>query len=85
MSPPYPQSAYALLLRLRDDPAAVATEVRAIQNAITDVLNLIAADLELDRVRGLGQDEMSADQRRDLIDAQNWKRSDALATLTRKP
>ena len=85
MSPPYSQSAYALLLRLRDDPAAVATEVRAIQNAITDVLNLIAADLELDRVRGLGQDEMSADQRRDLIDAQNWKRSDALATLTRKP
>jgi hypothetical protein len=85
MSHPYPESAHALLLRLRDSPAAVAAELRAIQEAIPDVLNLIDADLELDRVRGLGQDEMSADQRRDLVDAQNWKRTDALVALTRKP
>jgi hypothetical protein len=49
------------------------------------VLNLIEADLELDRVRGLGHDEMSADQRRDLLDTQDWKRTDALVALTRKP
>jgi hypothetical protein len=85
MSHPYPESAHSLLLRLRDSPAAVAAELRAIQEAIPDVLNLIEADLELDRVRGLGQDEMSADQRRDLLDAQNWKRTDALVALTRKP
>jgi hypothetical protein len=78
-------SAHSLLLRERDNPAAVAAELPAIQEAITDVLNLIEADLELDRVRGLGQDEMSADQRRDLLDAQNWKRTDALVALTRKP
>ena len=41
--------------------------------------------IHLDRVRGLGQDEMSADQRRGLLDAQNWKRTDALVALTRKP
>jgi hypothetical protein len=28
---------------------------------------------------------MSADQRRDLLDAQNWKRTDALVALTRQP
>jgi len=85
MRHPYPESAHSLLMRLRDSPAAIAAEVRAIQEAIPDVLNLIEADLELDRVRGLGQDEMSADQRRDLLDAQNWKRTDALVALTRKP
>ncbi len=85
MSHPYPESAHALLLRLRDNPAAVAAELRAIQDVIPDLLNLIEADLELDRVRGIGQDEMSADQRRDLLDAQNWKRTDALVALTRKP
>jgi hypothetical protein len=85
MSHPYPESAGSLLLRLRDRPAAVAAELRAIQEAIPDVLNLIEADLELNRVRGLGQDEMSADQRRDLLDAQNWKRTDALVALTKTP
>jgi hypothetical protein len=85
MSQAYPESAYSVLSRLRDNPGAVAAELRAIQEAIPDVLNLIEADLELDRVRGLGQDEMSADQRRDLLDAQNWKRTDALVALTRKP
>jgi hypothetical protein len=85
MSQAYPESAYSVLSRLRDSPGAVAAELRAIQDAIPDVLNLIEADLELDRVRGLGHDEMSADQRRDLLDAQNWKRTDALVALTRKP
>jgi hypothetical protein len=85
MSQAYPESAYSVLSRLRDNPGAVAAELRAIQEAIPDILNLIEADLELDRVRGLGQDEMSADQRRDLLDAQNWKRTDALVALTRKP
>jgi hypothetical protein len=85
MSQAYPESAYSVLVRLRDNPGAVAAELRAIQEAIPDVLNLIEADLELDRVRGLGHDEMSADQRRDLLDAQNWKRTDALVALTRKP
>jgi hypothetical protein len=74
-----------LLLRLRDNPAAVAAEFRAIQAAIPDVLNLVDADLELDRVRGLGHDEVSADQRGDLFDAQNRKRTDALVALTMKP
>lgn len=41
----------------RDNPAAVAAELRGIQGAIPDVLNLIEADQELDRDRGLGQDE----------------------------
>jgi hypothetical protein len=85
MSQAYPESAYSVLSRLRDNPGAVAAELRTIQEAIPDVLNLIEADLELDRVRGLGQDEMSADQRRDLLDAQNWKRTDALVALTRLP
>jgi hypothetical protein len=85
MSHAYPESAYSVLLRLRDNPGEVAAELRAIQEAIPDVLNLIEADLELDRVRGLGHDEMSADQRRDLLDAQNWKRTDALVALTRQP
>jgi hypothetical protein len=85
MSQAYPESAYSVLSRLRDNPGAVAAELRTIQEAIPDVLNLIEADLELDRVRGLGHDEMSADQRRDLLDAQNWKRTDALVALTRQP
>jgi hypothetical protein len=84
MSRPYPESAYSRLVRLRDSPAADAAELREIQDAIRDVLSLIETDLEIDRIRGLGPDEMSADQRRELLDAQNWKRSDALNALTRK-
>jgi hypothetical protein len=84
MSRPYPESAYAQLVRLRDSPAADDAELREIQVAIRDVLSLIETDLEIDRIRGLGPDEMSADQRRELLDAQNWKRSDALNALTRK-
>lgn len=41
MSHPYPESAHSLLLRLRDSRAAVGAELRAIQEAIPGVLNLI--------------------------------------------
>lgn len=85
MSNTYPESVQSLLRRLRDDPATLAAELQAIQDAIPDVVNLIEADLEIDRIHGLQQDQMSADQRRDLLGAQNWKRSDALDALTRKP
>lgn len=44
MSHAYPESAHTLLLRLRDNPAAVAAELRAIEEPIPDVLNLIEAD-----------------------------------------
>jgi hypothetical protein len=82
MNHAYPESAHALLMRLRDDPAGVAAELRALQDAIPDVLTLIEADLEIDRIRGLQPDQTSAEQRRDLLDGQNWKRSDALNSLT---
>ncbi len=84
MSHGYPESTHSRLVRLRDYPAGDADEVRAIQDAIPDVLNLIEADLEIDRIHALRADQMSADQRRDLLDAQNWKRTDALDALTRK-
>jgi hypothetical protein len=84
MSHAYPESAHALLVRLRDCPADVAAELRAIQDAIPDVLTLIEADLEIDRIQGLQPDQISADQRRDLLDGQNWKRSDALNSLNVK-
>jgi hypothetical protein len=84
MSHPYPESAHTLLRRLRDDPAAVVAERQAIQDAIPQVLSLIEADLEIDRIHALGRDQISADQRRDLLGAQNWKRSDALKALSRQ-
>jgi hypothetical protein len=84
MSRPYSESAYSRLVRFRDSLAADAVEFPEIKDVIRDVLSLIEADLEIDRIRGLGPDDMSADQRRELLDAQNWKRSDALNALTRK-
>jgi hypothetical protein len=84
MNGAYPESAHALLMRLRDDPTGAAAELRALRDAIPDVLTLIEADLEIDRIRGLQPDQVSADQRRDLLDGQNWKRSDALNALSMK-
>jgi hypothetical protein len=84
MNHAYPESTHALLMRLRDDPAAAGAELRALQDAIPDVLTLIETDLEIDRIRGLQPDQVTADQRRDLLDGQNWKRTDALNALSMK-